>query len=190
MTRDQQLVFETDYIVLKDQPNRFVMMSWETDLMKQHALRVTQNRGNILEIGFGMGISAQFIQDFGCDSHTIIESHPEILEKLYKWAKDKSNVTIIPGDWFELQDIICKNRYDGIFYDADCNNSPVFRHAIVDKVLNKNGIFTYFAPNGTDKYRYGNKLYQDIVEIKTHMPKNAYHNDNTCMCPYFINIKQ
>ncbi len=188
MTQDQQLIFDETHIVLKTQSDKFVMMIWETDLMKQHALRVTQIYGHVLEIGFGMGISAQFIQDFGCKSHTIVESHPQILEKLYEWAKDKSNVTVIPGDWFKLQDIICKNHYDGIFYDADCNNSPAFRRVIVDKVLNKNGIFTYFAPNGTDKYYYGDVLLQDQVEIKMQIPKNMYHNDNICSCPYIINI--
>ena len=82
MTSNQELVFDNEYIVLKDDPNRFVMMSWENDLMKHHAKLVTQNGGDILEIGFGMGISAQFIQDFGCASHTIVESHPEILKNL------------------------------------------------------------------------------------------------------------
>ena len=81
MTQNQELVFASDYIALKDHPHKYVMMTWETDLMKLHAQHVTANGGNILEIGFGMGISAQFIQDFGCATHTIVESHPDILQK-------------------------------------------------------------------------------------------------------------
>jgi hypothetical protein len=187
MTRNQELVFEQDYIVLKNQPDKFVMMSWEQDLMKQHAMRVTQQGGDILEIGFGMGISAQYIQDFGCTTHTIVEHHPDVLTQLQEWATDKPNVKIIQGDWFELQDVICQNLYDGIWYDADCNNSPSFKRAIVDRALKPNGIFTYFAPNGTDKYAYGDKLQQDIIEIQIPIPKNAYHNNSTCHVPYFIN---
>lgn len=187
MTRNQELVFEQEYIVLKDQPDKFVMMSWERDLMKQHALRATQRGGDVLEIGFGMGISAQYIQEFGCVTHTIIESHPDILLRLHEWSKDKPNVIIIEGDWFELQNTICQNSYDGIWYDADCNNSPAFRRTVVDRALKPNGTFTYFAPNGTDKYAYGDALQQDIVEIQIPIPKNVYHNDTTCYVPYFIN---
>lgn len=188
MTRNQELLFEQDYITLKDHPNKFVMMSWEDALMKQHAKRVTQQGGDILEIGFGMGISSQYIQDYGCMSHTIVEAHPDILVRLREWSKDKPNVIIIEGDWFELQDTICKNSYDGIFYDADCNNSPKFRSAIVDRALKPKGVFTYFAANGTDKYRYESALHQDLVEIQVSIPKNIYHNDSICAVPYFINL--
>ena len=86
MTRGQELIFQNDCIVLKSQPNKYVMMAWETELMKLHAQRVTQNSGHVLEIGFGMGISAQFIQKFGCESHTIVEMHPDILIRLQEWA--------------------------------------------------------------------------------------------------------
>ena len=187
MTRGQELIFQNDCIVLKNKPDRYVMMSWETELMKLHAQRVTQNSGHILEIGFGMGISAQFIQEFGCESHTIVEIHPDILTLLHEWAKDKPNVTIIQGDWFELQDVICQQQYDGIFYDADCVNSKKFKHAIVDKALKSNGVFTYFRADGADKYRLGESLKHDHVQITVPIPKNVYHNDARCVCPYYIN---
>ena len=187
MTRGQELIFKNDCIVLKTQPDRYVMMAWETDLMKLHAQRVTQNGGDILEIGFGMGISAQFIQDFGCSSHTIVEIHPDILIRLHEWAKDKPNVTIIQGDWFELQDTICESQYDGIFYDADCVKSSKFKNAIVDRALKTNGVFTYFRADGADKYRYGSALQHDLITINVPIPKNIYHNDAQCMCPYYIN---
>ena len=58
-----------------------IMHEWETDLMRQHAEFVCSLGGDILEIGFGMGISAGFIQKQGIKSHTIIELHPQIAEK-------------------------------------------------------------------------------------------------------------
>ena len=42
--------------------NHIVMHEWETDMMKRHAEIVCENGGDILEIGFGMGISSDFIQ--------------------------------------------------------------------------------------------------------------------------------
>lgn len=187
MTCNQDLIFDDEYIALKDHPDKFVMMSWEHKLMKQHAQRVTQNGGDILEIGFGMGISAQYIQEFGCATHTIVESHPDILQRLHAWAKDKTNVTIIQGDWFKLQYAVYKTKYDGIFYDADCKKYLFFRKTIVDKCLRPNGIFTYFDPQGTDRYHYGPALQHDSVTINVPIPKNKYHNDANCKCPYYIN---
>lgn len=186
MTRDQELIFEQEYIALKSQPDKFVMMSWETALMKQHAKRVTQNGGDVLEIGFGMGISAQYIQEYGCTSHTIVELHPDILVRLQDWAKDKPNVKILHGDWIELQDVICQNKYDGIFYDADCNNASKFRKMIVDNALKQHGVFTYFAPNGHDRYTYKKQLQIDHINIQVNIPKNTYYNESRCACPYVI----
>ena len=59
-----------------------VMNSWEHPLMKRHADIACQSGGNILEIGFGMGISANYIQSNNINSHTIVEIHPQILPKL------------------------------------------------------------------------------------------------------------
>ena len=55
-----------------------VMQSWELPLMKKLAKIVTQNGGDILEIGYGMGISAREIIKCGCKSYTVIEAHPKI----------------------------------------------------------------------------------------------------------------
>ena len=52
-----------------------VMMSWESPIMEASAEWVCSGGGDILEIGFGMGISASFIQQQNISSHTIVESH-------------------------------------------------------------------------------------------------------------------
>ena len=90
--RDGKLQFLEDMIVSDE--FGIIMMAWEHPLMKRHAEIVCQNGGDILEIGFGMGISAQYIQEYDIDSHTIIEIHPEIAEKAREWAEDKDNIEI------------------------------------------------------------------------------------------------
>ena len=45
-----------------DEKGYEIMMDWETNLMQEHAKVATENGGDILEIGFGMGICANFIQ--------------------------------------------------------------------------------------------------------------------------------
>jgi guanidinoacetate N-methyltransferase len=184
VTKDKEVLFNDSNILLKGSLNKYVMMDWETDLMKHHALRVTQNKGDILEIGFGMGISANFIQQFGCKTHTIVEVNPQILQRLYRWAEDKPNVIIIEGDWYESLDNIGIRKYDGIWYDADCKYIMKVKSLLVDSFLKPGGIFTYFDPSGMDRYKYSNQLKLDLVEIFCDIPTNIYHNDKICYCPY------
>jgi len=84
--------------------------------MKASADYVCEGGGDILEIGFGMGISAGYIQANSISSHTIVENHPQIIEKAKAWAADKPNVTIVEGDWYEVKDSLA--TYDGVFYDT------------------------------------------------------------------------
>jgi SAM-dependent methyltransferase len=104
-------------IVNTNSPNVVIMDSAETPLMEKFAQIVTQNGGDILEVGFGLGISAEFIYRNNINSYTCIEIHPEIYQNALKWAQDKKNVKIILGDWI---DIIPKLdvKFDGIFMDT------------------------------------------------------------------------
>ena len=92
-----------------------VMMDWESPIMEKSAEFICHNKGDILEIGFGMGICADYIQAQGVNSHTIVEIHPQIIDKLKIWAEDKSNVTIVEGDWNSVEGL---STYDGIFLDT------------------------------------------------------------------------
>ena len=56
---DQTLTFESDKVYYVEQDTEFqVMMTWEDSIMKASADYVCEGGGDILEIGFGMGISA------------------------------------------------------------------------------------------------------------------------------------
>jgi len=93
-----------------------VMSTWETPIMQKHADIVCANGGHILEFGFGMGISADLIQEHDIESHTIIEINDTIYDSLVEWAKDKPNVIPVKGDWYD--DIPTDKKYDGVFYDG------------------------------------------------------------------------
>lgn len=181
MTKDNQVVFEKDSIYLKNDPEMFVMMEWETELMEETAKVFCSKGGNILEIGFGMGILSTFIQQQpNVKKHTIVEVHPQIHEKLLEWSKNYTNVEIIKGDWLEVADFITSQKYDGIHYDADCYNCPYFRELIVEKCINSGGIFSYFSANGKDIYNYKERLNRKLIKITTEIPKNKYHNSKEC----------
>ena len=112
--KDNTLTFE-DTKIVEDSTGMEVMMSWEAPIMEKSAEYICQSKGDVLEIGFGMGICADYIQAQGVNSHTIVEIHPQIIDKLKVWAEDKSNVTIVEGDWYSVEGL---STYDGIFLDT------------------------------------------------------------------------
>ena len=114
------LTFHSDKITTKleefGEEEVIIMMDWEHPVMSASAAYVTEGGGDILEIGFGMGISAGYIQSHSISSHTIIEPHRQMVEKADEWSNGKSNVTIISQSWADVTGSL--GRYDGIFYDT------------------------------------------------------------------------
>jgi hypothetical protein len=104
-----------------------VMHRGETSLMRKLADIVTKNGGDILEIGFGMHLSADGIQSNpNVTSHTIIEVHPDIYKTALIWAKDKPNVNILLGDWIYVLPTI-QLKFDGVLHDTHLDsNIPKF----------------------------------------------------------------
>lgn len=182
--KDKKLVFLEDRIVMEGHTSvdSTVMFEYEHPLMKKHADMVTQFGGDILEIGFGMGISADYIQSNDIKSHTIVELHPQILPKLYEWSKDKSNVRIIEGDWFERIEEICSMEYDGIFFDTHMDpHAYDFRRLVVDRCLRDGGVFTWFDLLGKSTYGYDNVIIDDVFMGEKY---------GICKCPYIFSNHQ
>tara|TARA_R110002020_G_C16181727_1_gene764879 strand:- start:141 stop:695 length:555 start_codon:yes stop_codon:yes gene_type:complete len=118
-----------------------VMMTWEAPIMEKVAEFICYNSGDILEIGFGMGICADYIQAQGVNSHTIVEIHPQILERLNTWASGKSNVTIVEGDWNTVSGL---GTYDGIFLDTFGDESLNNFKTFVLPKIKSGGKITYW----------------------------------------------
>jgi hypothetical protein len=175
------LVFESDKITISDfDIANEVMMSWEDSLMSASAAYITQGGGDILEIGFGMGISAGYIQSHSIDSHIIVENHPQILEKLKTWASGKSNVTIVSQSWYDVRDSL--GTFDGVFYD--CFGDEDMKHFSSSlSGLTKSGTkVTWWNnnPNETNYYNIPNVTYQSIDVNPT---ENSYFNSTTYYLP-------
>ena len=120
MKGNEELIFTDDSILIKetlDYPTA-VMHKGEKALMHKLADIVTKNGGDILEIGFGMHLSADYIQSNpAVTSHTIIEVHPEIYKSALDWAKDKPNTKVFLGDWVDIIPTISK-KFHGILHDT------------------------------------------------------------------------
>lgn len=182
--KDYNLIITNNSIKIQSEIDGYEVMNyWEHPLMKKHADVVTQFGGNILEIGFGMGISADYIQSNNIKSHTIVEIHPQVIGELDRWSKDKSNVKVIEGDWYERVEEICSKEYDGIFFDTHMDrNVTIFNDLIVKRCLKKGGVFTWFSPRGNFLNWEGVICESVIVN-----PENcSYYDLNSAFCPYYI----
>jgi protein arginine N-methyltransferase 2 len=177
----QSLTFEESKIYYTNLSEEFqVMMDWEDILMSASAAYVCEGGGDILEIGFGMHISADYIQSHNINSHTIIESHPDVIIKANEWAVDKPNVTIIEGDWYDIKDTL--STYDGLFYDTFGDHNMGYFAEVLPSLMKEGGKATWWNANPTSSNYYGisNVIY-DVYNVNP--PQNNYFNNNKYYFP-------
>jgi len=179
--KDETLIFASDKIYYTvDDLELEVMMDWEDDIMKASADYVCENGGDILEIGFGMGIAANYIQASSITSHTIVEIHPQIIEKAKAWAVGKSNVTIVEGDWYEVKDSL--STYDGVFYDT-WGEEDWSRFGSNIASLCKSGAKVTWWNNNDSATTIQNIEGVEYDTISVNPPSNMYFTSNTYYLP-------
>lgn len=145
-------VFTKNSLIILD---HHVMERWETNYMKMLVSIVVKNKGDILEVGFGLGIATHFIQKYNkIRSHTIIECHPDVIKrckKIYsKQIKDKK-IKLLEGFWEDIVPKLPKESFDGILFDTyplskeqiHKNHFWFFKEAY--RLLKKDGILTYYS---------------------------------------------
>ncbi len=135
-----------------------VMQRWEAPLMDALACEVTRGGGDILEVGFGMGISATAIIAAGCRSYTVIEAHPEVAANAREWGQSQPvPVTVLEGFWQDVEPQI-EGQYDGILFDTyplsrkerNKNHYPFIPRA--PRLLRPNGVLTLYSDE-TSRFR-------------------------------------
>lgn len=136
-----------------------VMQSWERPYMESMAKVASESRGDILEIGFGMGISASFIQSYNPRSYTVIECNEDVKRQFETWrAKYPADrkIDLVLGKWQDVIDQL--GLFDSIFFDTYPLNEQEFTRYVIEDVtfashffetaakhLKKGGIFTYYS---------------------------------------------
>jgi predicted O-methyltransferase YrrM len=133
-----------------------VMQAWETKLMSAMADVAARDHGDVLEIGFGMGISASMIQDCEVSSHTIIELNDEVFTRAEAWraARPDADIRLVRGSWRETAGSL--GKFDAIFYDVypvtDLEVSQLVQvpfpddfFAVASRLLKPGGVFTYYT---------------------------------------------
>lgn len=140
---DERVSFSEDKLM--DYDSKAIMMAWEKPLMEAHAKAICSIGGHVLNIGFGMGLVDTAIQQYNPVSHTIVEAHPEVYDRMLRdgWGK-KENVKIVFGRW---QDVLPQlESYDGIFFDTYGEYYEDLRefHHHLPKLLKSGGIYSFF----------------------------------------------
>ena len=116
---------------------RVVMSSSERPFLEElFKLVRTIPANRVLEVGFGLGISARLIQrHMRPKSHHIVEIHREIFRDLVTFARSRVGVTGYHADFWSFKP---KTKYDFIFFD------PFDYHDVEEA----------FYPSPTDDSRY------------------------------------
>lgn len=159
---------------------REFMEEWQRPLMAEMARFVAEQRGDVLEIGYGRGVSAEYIQTHTPRSHTIIEMNASSIEQHYElWRKrfPESKISMHHARW---QDVLPKlGKFDGIlfhtypmneqeFVDYILNSITFAEHAFADMAshLKPGGVFTYLTTEiDSLSRRHQRALFQHFSEI-------------------------
>ncbi|CAE8630637.1 unnamed protein product [Polarella glacialis] len=180
-----------------------VMEGWEHPYMARLAEIATSRGGRVLELGFGMAISATYIQSHypKFKEHWIIEANKEVAEKARVWSKEtaKSQVEIKRGFSWDMSPQLETGSFDGILYDtyplkygaANKHHRDFFPEAA--RLLRKGGVFTYFCNEDIDVAdeekallnSFGFDITTEQVDVKT--PEDCqYWRAKTIVAPTCI----
>ena len=137
-----------------------VMEDWETEYMGHLAAVVTATGGDVLEVGYGLGLSAGAIQGSDAvNTHTIIECHPDVVRRcLDDWpeAVASQRLRLMVGMWQHVTGALAPGSYDAILFDtyplrADelhSNHFEFFDEA--HRLLRPGGVLTYYSDEEVD----------------------------------------
>ena len=147
--RDAHAEYDRGTLTILGHP---VMQAWEAPYMRRLAEIATSNGGTILEVGFGLGISARFIQHYRPAKHIIIEANTEVYEGLEAFAASSEQpVEPVLGFWQDVLPNLAEASFDGVLFDTyplgedeiHQNHYPFFEHA--HRILKPGGVFTYYS---------------------------------------------
>lgn len=134
-----------------------IMEDWQLPVMRAMAEEATASHGDVLEIGFGRGVSAEFLQEGGVRSHTVVEVDAGIVEHWFRPWRERhadADIRLLQGRWQDVE----LGSYDAIFFHAVPLDEEDFLAHMVEGVtfaehffpvaarhLKPGGVFTYMS---------------------------------------------
>ena len=134
-----------------------IMEDWQQPVMAAMVEAVTRGTGaagsggDLLEIGFGRGVSSEMIQQAGVRSHTIVECNPHVVERYRHWRQTHADadIRLLQGRW---QDLIGQfEQYDAVFF----HTYPLDLDEHIDLAVNSITFAAHFFPTAAAHLRPG-----------------------------------
>lgn len=180
--------------ILINQHGFQVMMEWEKPYMEA-VIKKLKPRGNVLEIGFGLGYSASEIQKYKIKSHTIIEDNHTVLKDLKKWSKKQVHkVNIIEGAW--QTHLKTLGKFDCIFFDdsphddyPDPDDTRLYNlyHQLLKNHVNKNARLSWYCQTPIYWVAHPSTKWSiDSFKVKIPFNCNYIHPYNTLYIPLLL----
>ena len=160
-----------------------IMEDWQLPLMREMARVAAHSGGDVLEIGFGRGASAEMIQQNGVRSHTVIECNDSVVRRFEQWRSSRADrdISVVRGLW---QDVIGGlGRFDSIFFHTYALNEDESVDLVAKSVtfadhffpaaaehLVDGGVFTYLT-NEIDSLSRAHQrlLFEHFTSFRLHI---------------------
>jgi guanidinoacetate N-methyltransferase len=179
-----------------------VMEDWELGYMQRLAEIASTNCGRVLEVGYGLGLSARAIQALGIKEHYVIECHPDVIKKCatdMRGPLGDSTMHLLTGFWEDVTPLLKDGTFDGILFDTyplsaeeiHANHFWFFQEA--HRLLKPGGILTYYSDEVSD---FSEKHMAKLIEagfkkenirgevVSVQPPADCeYWQDNTILAP-------
>ncbi len=156
---------------------RQVMQSWEQPLMRRLAEIAAYNHGHVLEVGFGMGISATALLEVGVASYTVIEPNVEVQARFASWQEQhpQTPTRLVQGFW---QDVVpTLETFDGVLFDTYAHLDQPQGDALQAFAprLRPGGRFTYYTEERHSLCRdVQRRLLACYNEVRLSVVRNLY----------------
>jgi len=176
---NQNLIFSGSTLFFIHQNKISLVMDIGEDLlMSRTADLLIKENDNFLEVGFGLGIMANYAQKKKLKSHTIVEAHPQVYSKLLEWSKDKENVFPIFGDWFTVLDKIKEKNYDSVYFDTHFDENEYRFLNSIESNINTSGRYCRYSLDCRDLSFLSKELSNSKLRLLVHEDCEITPNPN------------
>ena len=128
-----------------------IMEDWQWPILQRMADIVTEAHGDVLEVGYGQGVSARYIQELGVKSHTLIECNDSVIEHYDVWRRGLADrdIRMVHSLWQDAIDQL--GTYDGVFF----HTYPLNLEELVETVIESTTFAAHFFPTAASLLRPG-----------------------------------